>query len=41
MLMMLIHWAQTCKPQSLMIFNVAPCMLPHSLYNPTHALFTL
>jgi hypothetical protein len=23
------------------IFNVAPCMLPHLLYNPTHALFTL
>jgi hypothetical protein len=22
-------------------FNVAPCMLPHLLYNPTHALFTL
>ena len=21
--------------------NVAPCMLPHLLYNPTHALFTL
>ena len=25
----------------LIIFNVAPCMLPHLLYNPTHALFTL
>ena len=24
-----------------MIFNVAPCMLPHLLCNPTHALFTL
>ena len=23
------------------IFNVAPCMLPHLLYNPSHALFTL
>jgi hypothetical protein len=23
------------------IFNVAPCMLPHLFYNPTHALFTL
>jgi hypothetical protein len=23
------------------IFNVAPCMLPHLLFNPTHALFTL
>jgi hypothetical protein len=23
------------------IFNVAPCMLLHLLYNPTHALFTL
>ena len=23
------------------IFNVEPCMLPHLLYNPTHALFTL
>jgi len=23
------------------LFNVAPCMLPHLLYNPTHALFTL
>jgi hypothetical protein len=23
------------------ILNVAPYMLPHSLYNPTHALFTL
>ena len=25
----------------LIIFNVAPCMLPHLLYNPTLALFTL
>jgi hypothetical protein len=25
----------------LIIFNVAPCILPHFLYNPTHALFTL
>jgi hypothetical protein len=25
----------------LVFFNVAPCMLPHLLYNPTHALFTL
>jgi hypothetical protein len=24
-----------------MIFNVAPCMMPHLLYNPIHALFTL
>jgi len=23
------------------VLNVAPCMLPHLLYNPTHALFTL
>jgi len=23
------------------IFNIAPCLLPHLLYNPTHALFTL
>jgi hypothetical protein len=23
------------------IFNVAPCMLPHLFYNQTHALFTL
>jgi hypothetical protein len=23
------------------ILNVAPCMLPHLLYNPTHTLFTL
>jgi hypothetical protein len=23
------------------IFNVAPCMLPHLFYIPTHALFTL
>jgi hypothetical protein len=23
------------------IFNVAPCMLAHLFYNPTHALFTL
>jgi hypothetical protein len=22
-------------------FNVAPCMLPHLFYNPTHTLFTL
>jgi len=27
--------------QSICIFNVAPCVLPHLLYNPTHALFTL
>ena len=25
----------------ILIFNVTPCMLPHLLYNPTHALFTL
>jgi len=26
---------------SYLLFNVAPCMLPHLLHNPTHALFTL
>jgi hypothetical protein len=34
------RWGQ--KEQKLLfIFNVAPCMLPHLLHNPTHALFTL
>jgi len=29
------------KKLKIKIFNVAACMLPHLLYNPTHALFTL
>jgi len=33
----LLHGAKSF----LIIFNVAPCVLPHLLYNPTHALFTL
>ena len=32
-----VYYAKQLKQ----IFNVAPCLLPHLLYNPTHALFTL
>ena len=31
----------SCSNYPTTIFNVAPCMLPHLLHNPTHALFTL
>jgi len=33
------HW--TDFEHNIKIVTVAPCMLPHLLYNPTHALFTL
>jgi hypothetical protein len=33
--------ANWCSLSVTSFFNVAPCMLPHLLYNPTHALFTL